>query len=167
MTDTVLFFSRQFSQRTTELRDEEHGVISKSLRTCAPSAMTPTSVPVATEYLPPASPIAATVMKPGSPRWPAARHPAPLNQLPTIVFVGGAFSCIAGRKDAGPSTQRINFQPVSSATDRRPVTACDLSCLFNGVGFTGQPSSSTSGAVGKSARVRMRIPRSPSRAASS
>jgi len=33
MTDTVLFFSRQLSQCTTEFRDEEHRVVTKSLGT--------------------------------------------------------------------------------------------------------------------------------------
>ena len=33
MTDTVLFFSRQLSQRTTEFLDEEHRVVTKSLGT--------------------------------------------------------------------------------------------------------------------------------------
>ncbi len=33
MTDTVLFFSRQLSQCTTEFRDEEHGIVTKPLGT--------------------------------------------------------------------------------------------------------------------------------------
>src|SRR6185437_16643966 len=91
MTDAVLFFSRQLSQRTTEFRDEEHRVVTESLRTNKPFSNNAAEGSHGHSKVSPRHNQGGDCYKSGSPS--SRRHTIQfLEQPPTVVFVGCAFT---------------------------------------------------------------------------